>query len=96
MVPRTVLLAALPLLAVPESSPGTDTQGRSSSAASPTVLVLPLENASRDENLGWLGERLAELTVERLAEEGRMIFLRGEARQRLSVLDGKAPNGDEP
>lgn len=47
-------------------------------AITATFLVLPFENSSRLVKLDWLGEGLAELTLERLAGEGRIVFPREE------------------
>ena len=47
------------------------------------MLFRSLENSGRDARLDWLGEGLAELTIERLAEEGR-------------ALDAKNGAGDRP
>jgi Tfp pilus assembly protein PilF/TolB-like protein len=42
------------------------------------LLVLPFENVARDSRLEWLGEGLAELSAERLAGGGRVVFSREE------------------
>jgi tetratricopeptide (TPR) repeat protein len=49
-----------------------------------TLLVFPFENSSRLAKLDWLGEGLAELTIERLAVEGHIVFPREE---RLATLE---------
>jgi len=49
-----------------------------------TLLVFPFENSSRLAKLDWLGEGLAELTIERLASEGHVVFPREE---RLATLE---------
>ena len=43
-----------------------------------TLLVFPFENESRMANLDWLGEGLAELTVERLQDRGLSVLSRQE------------------
>jgi tetratricopeptide (TPR) repeat protein len=48
------------------------------------LLVFPFENGGRMANLDWLGEGLAELTVERLQDRGLSVLSRME---RLSALE---------
>lgn len=42
------------------------------------VLVLPFENGGRTARFDWIGEGLAELCVERMAGEGRLLYSRDE------------------
>ncbi len=49
-----------------------------------TVLVFPFENSKSLPKLEWLGEGLAELTIERLAGSGQTVLLREE---RLAMLE---------
>lgn len=51
---------------------------------SETLLVFPLENSSRLAKLEWLGEGLAELTIERLSHAGQFAFPREE---RLAAIE---------
>jgi TolB-like protein len=48
------------------------------------VLVFPFDNGSRDANLEWLGEGLAEITVERLEDRRVSVLSR---QERLSALE---------
>lgn len=79
MQPRTVLFVALSLLwpgltaATPQATPAN--AGKSSAS----VVVFPFENAGHDPRYDWLGEGLAELSVDRLSGEGRLLFTRQEA-----------------
>jgi tetratricopeptide (TPR) repeat protein len=80
MLLRIVSAMALSLLAMGQAQAGAAAQPTTAPSADPgaTVLVLPLENFSRDARFDWLGEGLAELTVERLTDEGRAVFSREE------------------
>ncbi len=49
-----------------------------------TLLIFPFENYSRTAELDWLSEGLAELSVERLAGQGPIVFSRDE---RLAALE---------
>ena len=53
-------------------------------ARSGTVLIFPFENGSKDANLDWLGEGLAELTAERLESRGVAVLTR---QERLAALE---------
>src|SRR2546425_13075378 len=70
MATRNVLIGVLSTLA---ASPTCVAQSFHSAAraarptGSETLLVFPLENSSRLAKLEWLGEGLAELTIERLS-----------------------------
>jgi len=59
-------------------------KGDNTSARVEMVLVFPFENLSRMAKLGWLGEGLAELSVERLSGQGPIVFSREE---RLATLE---------
>jgi tetratricopeptide (TPR) repeat protein/TolB-like protein len=82
------------VMASPPLSSNTSRQAVSPSSAVPattqtspavqTILVFPFENQSRMANLEWLGEGLAELTVERLDGETRFVFSR---EDRLDALE---------
>jgi tetratricopeptide (TPR) repeat protein len=94
MIPRPgisrFLLFALLLAALPAEL---KSDFRMSRARAETLswLVLPMENSSRPEiaaRLDWLGEGLAELSMDRLAGPGRLIFPREEwqaAAERLGL-----------
>ena len=68
--------------------PGKSAEFRSvePAARGETILVLPFGNASRHPRLDWLGEGLAELTIERLAGSGRAVFPREEWQAALEKL----------
>ena len=51
-------------------------KGESTSPRAETVLIFPFENLSRMAKLDWLGEGLAELSVERVAGQGPIVFSR--------------------
>jgi tetratricopeptide (TPR) repeat protein len=55
-----------------------------STARTETAVVFPFENAGHDAGKDWLGEGLAELTVDRMQGRGPMIFSREE---RLAALE---------
>ncbi len=94
MATRSVLIgvfcsvaAALASAAYPRTSAaqGVPQAGRASGAArAVTLLVFPFEDASRTARLAWLGEGLAELTIERLSVQGPYVYPREE---RLAALD---------
>ncbi len=98
MQPGTVLVAALIVLATAQAERSVAAQTAPAAPASSlrTVLVLPLENSGGDPRLDWLGEGLAELTIERLSGEGRAVFSREEVRQLLAALGAKSDAGDRP
>lgn len=56
----------------------------SPTSRSETVVVFPFENAGHEAGKDWLGEGLAELTVDRLQGHGPVIFSREE---RLAALE---------
>src|SRR5713101_6573982 len=74
--------AAHPVMAAAQNSP--QTERVESPARVATLLVFPFENSSRVAKLDWLGEGLADLTIERLGGEGQFVFPREE---RLAALD---------
>lgn len=88
MLLRIVSAVALSLLALGQAQSNVAAQQAPKSSADPgaTVLVLPLENFSRDARFDWLGEGLAELTVERLADDGRAVFSREEFRSTIERM----------
>jgi tetratricopeptide (TPR) repeat protein len=49
-----------------------------------SVLIFPFENSGRNASLDWLGDGLAELTMERLEEQGVYVFSR---QERLAALE---------
>lgn len=53
-------------------------------ARAQNILVVPFENASGDARLDWIGEGLAELSVERLAGDTRVVFTRDD---RLAAVE---------
>lgn len=53
-------------------------------APAQNFLILPFENSGRDPRFDWVGEGLAELSIERLAGNGRTVFSREEW---LAVLE---------
>jgi tetratricopeptide (TPR) repeat protein len=59
-------------------------KGESIPKRAETIVIFPFENSSRMAKLDWLGEGLAELTIERLAGQGTIVFSREE---RLAVLE---------
>jgi tetratricopeptide (TPR) repeat protein len=67
----SLFCACVPVLA--QSLPGNRERG---SAAGDLYLVLPFESTARDPRLAWLGEGLAELFVEHLASQDRLVFAR--------------------
>ncbi len=69
-------------MAAAQNSP--QTERVESPARVATLLVFPFENSSRVAKLDWLGEGLADLTIERLGGEGQFVFPREE---RLAALD---------
>ncbi len=73
---------AYPLAGATQDPPQSERAG--GSARPVTLLVFPLENASKLAQLDWLGDGLAELTVERLAGDGPFVYPREE---RLAALD---------
>jgi Tfp pilus assembly protein PilF len=83
MIPRpgiSRILTALVVLFV-LSTAGRIAETASARQETLSLLVLPLENASRAEvaaRLDWLGEGLAELSMDRLAGPGRIVFAREE------------------
>src|SRR2546426_1510237 len=87
MATRNVLIGVLSTLA---ASPTCVAQSFHSAAraarptGSETLLVFPLENSSRLAKLEWLGEGLAELTIERLSHAGQFAFPREE---RLAAIE---------
>ena len=94
MAARSVLIgvfcsvaAALASAAYPRTSAAQSVPqaGRASGAArAVTLLVFPFEDASRTGRLAWLGEGLAELTIERLSGQAPFVYPREE---RLAALD---------
>src|ERR1039458_5504612 len=70
--------------------PATFRQSEGASRATPaeahlgTLLVFPFEDDGRMASLDWLGEGLAELTVERLQDRGLSVLSR---QERLAVLE---------
>ncbi len=56
----------------------------SSTARAETAVVFPFENAGHEAGKDWLGEGLAEMTVDRLQGHGPMVFSRDE---RLAALE---------
>jgi tetratricopeptide (TPR) repeat protein/TolB-like protein len=76
--------------AIVVARPATFPQSEEASRATPveaqpgTLLVFPFENDSRIASLDWLGEGLAELTVERLQDRGLSVLSR---QERLAVLE---------
>lgn len=59
-----------------------------SAARADTYLVLPFSNLSKDSNLNWIGESLAETVAEAISSEGLMALERDdrvEAYRRLSI-----------
>ena len=65
-------------------SPSSALSAAQAGPAVETILVFPFENQSRMANLEWLGEGLAELTVDRLDGESRFAFSR---EDRLDALE---------
>ena len=48
------------------------------SAHAQNLLILPFENLGKDARLDWIGEGLAELSAQRMAGDGRLVFPREE------------------
>jgi len=59
-------------------------KGESIPKRAETIVIFPFEDSGRMAKLDWLGEGLAELTTERLAGQGPIVFSREE---RLAVLE---------
>lgn len=74
-------LAATSILSIACAAQGASV---ASSSRSPSVLIFPLENASRNPQMDWLGEGLAELAGEQLSAAGLSVFSR---EDRVTVFE---------
>ncbi|PYU13290.1 MAG: hypothetical protein DMG29_12230 [Acidobacteria bacterium] len=87
MATRNVLIGVLSTLAASLTCVAQSFHSAARAArptGSETLLVFPLENSSRLAKLEWLGEGLAELTIERLSHAGQFAFPREE---RLAAIE---------
>src|SRR2546426_3943110 len=87
MAARNVLIGVLSTLAASLTCVAQSLHSAARAArptGSETLLVFPLENSSRLAKLEWLGEGLAELTIERLSHAGQFAFPREE---RLAAIE---------
>lgn len=88
-VPVVVVLSIAATLSSASPSPryvaqAVPARGENPPRRAETVLVFPFENLGRMAKLDWLGEGLAELSTERLAGQGPIVFSREE---RLATLE---------